>query len=217
MTKYTALIAQLREKTAYSLLIENKCHEAAASLESLTQERDSLLDLMDSKTAYFTKLTAERDTLQARLTALEGQEAVVKIGDVFQLLWCRKDWSKGLKVGDCLYPAAGAVPASAAVAQTEPAIVLEISAEGVLVVGDPGVLGYGTHKLYRLQPASAKPLPLTDEQERALCEAYCNNASDDYFNARPSLDNNTNRNIFYAGHRKAWIEYEAAHGIKEIE
>ena len=46
---------------------------------------------------------------------------------------------------------------------------------------------------------------MTDEQDRALCEAYCNDASDEYFNARPASDSPENRRIFYAGHRKAWI------------
>lgn len=57
--------------------------------------------------------------------------------------------------------------------------------------------------------------PLTDEQDRALCEAYCNAASDEYFKARPQLDSSANRRIFYAGHRKAWIEWQAAHNIGE--
>lgn len=57
--------------------------------------------------------------------------------------------------------------------------------------------------------------PLSDEQERALCEGYCNAAEQEYFAARPQLDSRTNRRIFYAGHRKAWIEWEAAHGIKK--
>lgn len=56
------------------------------------------------------------------------------------------------------------------------------------------------------QPA---PVPLTDEQDRALCEAHCNDASDEYFKARPQLDSAANRRIFYAGHRKGWL----AHGI----
>jgi hypothetical protein len=46
---------------------------------------------------------------------------------------------------------------------------------------------------------------LTDEQDRALCEAYCNDASDEYFKARPAMDFPEMRRIFYAGHRKAWI------------
>lgn len=57
--------------------------------------------------------------------------------------------------------------------------------------------------------------PLTDEQDRALCEAFYNRAADEYFETRPSLDSALNRRIFYAGHRKAWIRYAAAHGIKE--
>ena len=66
--------------------------------------------------------------------------------------------------------------------------------------------------LYTKQPHRKT---FTDEQDRALCEAYCNNASDEYFKARPTLDFPEMRRIFYAGHRKAWIGYEAAHGIKE--
>jgi hypothetical protein len=64
----------------------------------------------------------------------------------------------------------------------------------------------------REQPALK---PLSADQDRALCEAHCNEASDEYFKARPQLDSAVNRRIFYAGHRKAWIAYEAAHGIKE--
>ena len=68
-----------------------------------------------------------------------------------------------------------------------------------------------------LYVAPPKRKPLTDEQDRALCEAYYNNASDEYFKARPALDCREMRQIFYAGHRKAWISYEAAHGIGEKE
>ena len=60
-----------------------------------------------------------------------------------------------------------------------------------------------------------KRVSLTDEQERALCEAYCNTASDEHFKARPQLDSQVNRRIFYAGHRKAWVEYAAAHTITD--
>ena len=62
----------------------------------------------------------------------------------------------------------------------------------------------------------APAVPLTDEQDRALCEAHCNDATDEYFNARPQLDSAANRRIFYAGHRKGWLArtIEAAHGIR---
>ncbi len=66
-----------------------------------------------------------------------------------------------------------------------------------------------------LYAAPPRRKPLTDEQDRALCEAYFNDASDEYFKARPELDFPEMRRIFYAGHRKAWISYEAAHGIGE--
>lgn len=65
------------------------------------------------------------------------------------------------------------------------------------------------------QSTAPQQKPLTDEQDRALCEAYCNAASDEYFKARPQLDSDVNRRIFYAGHRKAWIEWQAAHNIGE--
>jgi hypothetical protein len=79
--------------------------------------------------------------------------------------------------------------------------------------GHCGMVGghIDTCKLYASPPQRQ---PLTDEQDRALCEAYCNDASDEYFKARPVLDFPEMRRIFYAGHRKAWITREAAHGIK---
>lgn len=50
-----------------------------------------------------------RRALAAYRQAEAGQaepaaEAVAVIGSGYQLLWCRQDWSKGLKVGDRLYP-----------------------------------------------------------------------------------------------------------------
>lgn len=49
-----------------------------------------------------------------------------------------------------------------------------------------------------------------DEKDRALCEAHCNSAADEYFNPRPQLDSQVNRRIFYAGHRKAWLQQAEA-------
>lgn len=65
------------------------------------------------------------------------------------------------------------------------------------------------------EPPQQERKPMTDEQDRALCEAYCNAASDEYFKARPQLDSDVNRRIFCAGHRNAWLEWQTAHGIKE--
>ncbi len=59
-------------------------------------------------------------------------------------------------------------------------------------------------KLY-LESQPAKPVERTDEQDSALCEAYCNESSDQYFKARTHLDSAINRRIYYAGHRKAWL------------
>ena len=67
-------------------------------------------------------------------------------------------------------------------------------------------------KLAAAKVAQPEPVSLTDEQDRALCEAYCNTHSDEYFKARPQLDSDVNRRIFYAGHRKAWITVAAAKG-----
>lgn len=66
------------------------------------------------------------------------------------------------------------------------------------------------------QAASTSTKPMTDEQDRALCEAFCNSDASEYFEARPQLDSDVNRRIFYAGHRKAWAEYAAAHTLVEI-
>ncbi len=63
------------------------------------------------------------------------------------------------------------------------------------------------------QPAPAA-VPLTDEQDRALCEAHYNDASEEYFSARPQMDSAVNRRIFYAGHRKGWLAMIAAAGDK---
>lgn len=76
---------------------------------------------------------------------------------------------------------------------------LILSALGIEEEGDP------VAAVESLLAPPVKPVELTDEQDRALCEAYCNNASDEYFNARPQLDSGVNRRIFYAGHRKAWL------------
>jgi hypothetical protein len=73
---------------------------------------------------------------------------------------------------------------------------------------EPADLSGGFADVSSAQPAPV-PVPLTDEQDRSLCEAHCNDATDEYFNARPQLGSAANRRIFYAGHRKGWL----AHGI----
>ena len=45
------------------------------------------------------------------------QEPVAVIGSNFQLLWCREDWSKGLRVGDFLYTSPPAQPQQEPVAE----------------------------------------------------------------------------------------------------
>jgi hypothetical protein len=64
--------------------------------------------------------------------------------------------------------------------------------------------------LYRRKvqpPLPVQRQPLTDEQDRAICEGNCNAESDAFFKARPQFDNAANRRIFYAGHRRAWLSY----------
>jgi hypothetical protein len=61
-----------------------------------------------------------------------------------------------------------------------------------------------------LYTSSQARKPLSDEHDSALCEALCNAASDEYFLARPQLESVSNRRIFYAGHRKAWITKDSA-------
>ena len=57
-------------------------------------------------------------------------------------------------------------------------------------------LPIGTQFFTHPQPERAA---LTDEQDRALCEAHCNDASDEYFKARTQLESDVNRRVFYAG------------------
>ena len=66
--------------------------------------------------------------------------------------------------------------------------------------------------------------PLTDEQDRAICEGSFNHESDAFFKENPLLDTDENRRIFYRGQRiiedlekkhKSYRSIEAAHGIKE--
>lgn len=54
-----------------------------------------------------------------------------------------------------------------------------------------------------------------DERDRALCEAHCNDSQDEYFKARPHLDSDVNRRIFYAGHRKGWLNRNAGLAEKQ--
>jgi hypothetical protein len=54
-----------------------------------------------------------RHELAGAITQAEKQEPVAVVGDGFQLLWARHDWSRGIKVGDKLYttpPAAQPAP-----------------------------------------------------------------------------------------------------------
>jgi hypothetical protein len=46
--------------------------------------------------------------------------------------------------------------------------------------------------------------PLTDEQRIAIREAHCNTASDEYFGARPQVDDATKRRIYEAGFKEGW-------------
>lgn len=54
---------------------------------------------------------------------------------------------------------------------------------------------------------SAAPVvrePLSREQQIAIREAHCNTASDEYFGARPQIDDVTERRIYEAGFKEGW-------------
>ena len=101
----------------------------------------------------------------------------------------------------------------AALAQPEPVASLYISANGEREIDDwKCELPAGRHVLYTTLAQPAKPVNFSYERDSALCEAHCNAESDAYFKARPQLDSDVNRRIFYAGHRRAWITVAAAKG-----
>ena len=55
------------------------------------------------------------------------------------------------------------------------------------------------------QPApAASPVPLTDEQQRAIFEAYESAASESYFEVRPHIDYRDRRRVFKAGYERGW-------------
>lgn len=54
---------------------------------------------------------------------------------------------------------------------------------------------------------SAAPVvrePQSREQQIAIREAHCNTASDEYFGARPQVDDATKRRIYEAGFKEGW-------------
>ena len=55
-------------------------------------------------------------------------------------------------------------------------------------------------------------ISLSDEQHSIFYNAFCLAAEDEYFAARPQLDSATNRRIFFAGYKKAWVEKYKATG-----
>lgn len=52
--------------------------------------------------------------------------------------------------------------------------------------------------------APAPAVPLTREQQIAIREAHCNTASDEYFGARPSIDNMQYQRAYEAGFKEGW-------------
>lgn len=77
-TEQTELIARLRNDTYQEDEVRADARLAAAALEALQAENDSLktgiLNLALADKAALDRMTAERDALRARLAALEGQE-----------------------------------------------------------------------------------------------------------------------------------------------
>jgi hypothetical protein len=112
-----------------------------------------------------------------------------------------------------------AAPSQQATAQGEPMFWVRLCSDGMY----EGPIHHKQIERVRQQSGAWTPLythpqqasePMTDDQDRALCEAHFNEASEEYFKARPQLDSDVNRRIFYAGHRKAWIA-ERHHKIGE--
>jgi hypothetical protein len=61
------------------------------------------IEAMKAMANYIDVLGGDSKKYRQAIAEAEKQEPVAVIGSGFQLLWCRQDWSKGLKVGDCLY------------------------------------------------------------------------------------------------------------------
>jgi hypothetical protein len=57
---------------------------------------------------------------------------------------------------------------------------------------------------YCFDQGAAPAVPLTDEQQIAIREAHCNTASDEYFGARPQVDDATKRRTYEAGFKEGW-------------
>jgi hypothetical protein len=66
--------------------------------------KDTALDLALEALIYASSYCDTYDAITAIKQALAApvQEPVAVIGSDFQLLYCREDWAKGLKVGDTL-------------------------------------------------------------------------------------------------------------------
>jgi len=158
---------------------------------------------------------AERDAALAKLAALEGDQdhnagEVVGFTDEYVLVEfpCEGN-TVNIEEGMLLYPH----PVIAAGAQPDTALEYMTGysdgkawAEGQPAKPVEQKIGCVQHDCAEcIARRDAKSVELSDEQDRALCEAYCNDASDEYFKARPKLDSDVNRRIFYAGHRKAWL------------
>lgn len=89
-------------------------------------------------------------------------------------------------------------------------------------IGVPGVSCGDCPRDYKPAPAAPRPdeftcpycfdqgaapvvrEPLTREQQTAIREAHCNTASDEYFGARPQVDDATKRRIYEAGFKEGW-------------
>jgi hypothetical protein len=66
---------------------------------------DLALEALDIVKIHFTQNRHVNDAITAIKQARSApvQEPVAVIGSGFQLLYCREDWAKGLKIGDKLY------------------------------------------------------------------------------------------------------------------
>jgi hypothetical protein len=101
-----------------------------------------------------------------KILATSESKPVAVIGNNFQLLYCREDWAKGLKVGDtlclCTSPAAQPAPVQEPVGEAEP--FSGRSADHTQCIFHRSNVPVGT-KLYTTSPEAQRQwIGLTDEQ-----------------------------------------------------
>ena len=93
-----ALEALLKTQNEGFNLPGSAIREAIIAIKEALAQPDQDQDEVDIRSRLYQRI----HELETQL-AQQEQEPVAVIGSGFQLLYCRNDWSKGLKVGDKLY------------------------------------------------------------------------------------------------------------------